>query len=204
MTWPFLFGFISLARSKKIAWTLIFLAPVIRVAWYFAFPEWRGRISIMLHTRMDSLMIGCLLSYYFHEGRGEELFYKIKSYNLHMIAGLWILLFSPALRYFFAGKYGLPFGYSIENFFICIMILYFIFMGKNKLLYKLFNSKVFRHIGVLSYGLYLWQQYFLFHSLNFGSDIMRIIYLYLTVVFIHLFFEYPIAKLSRKVQLKFN
>lgn len=202
LTWPFLLGLLQLKRSRNIAGILIIASPVIRVACYYLFPDWRGRISIMLHTRMDSLMLGCLLAYFYHEGKGPVFYDVIKRYKLHFLSFVQLLIVSPMLRFLFQGKYALAFGYSLEGVSVIVLITTYIFMKKEDLIFKLLNSRVFRQIGVLSYGLYLWQQFFLFHEIHFKYPLLRFLFLYLCTLLIYLFFEYPIALLSKKIQAK--
>ena len=202
MTWPFAIALLTFTRSKKVAFLLILISPVLRVGTYYLFPEWRGRISIMLHTRFDSLMFGCLLSYYFDEGFFDRFLVTIKKYFLHYISLLLILCLSPFLRLTFRGAYGITVGYSLESLAVIILMICAMKLKKEEISYKILNSKLMCHLGILSYGLYLWQQFFLSRHIDYKYDGLRFILLYITVIVIYMFFEYPIGLLSKRIQRK--
>jgi peptidoglycan/LPS O-acetylase OafA/YrhL len=50
-------------------------------------------------------------------------------------------------------------GFSLENVAIAVILLYAVFRHES-LLGKFLNLAPLRHFGVISYGLYLWQQLF--------------------------------------------
>ena len=50
-------------------------------------------------------------------------------------------------------------GFSLENVAIAVILLYAVFRHES-LLGKFLNLAPVRHFGVISYGLYLWQQLF--------------------------------------------
>ncbi len=202
MIWPIVFALVSLKFSKKMPIILIFIGPILRVATYFLFPEWRGRISIMFHTRVDTLMFGCLLAYYHHDGLTEKFNTIIKKYNIHLAAFVLLFLFKPVLSFLFEGKYTMTVGYSIEGMSVVSLLIYILYLDKESIVFRFLNAKIMCHVGILSYGLYLWQQFFLAHSISFSFDLARFLYLYTAVLIIYVIFEYPIGLLSKSLQKK--
>lgn len=205
LIWPILFLFLSLNNLRKSAIILIFLTPVIRVAWYYLFPEERGLMSIMLHTRVDSLMFGCFLAYLSKENKIKSLFRYIEKYFGFVLSIIFLFFVSPILKDIFRGKYLMTVGYSAECVSICIIIISCLNMSQSNLIYKTLNSKLLRHIGILSYGLYLWQQVFLAKELEFGSfELIRFLYLYVVVLILFVFMEFPVMNLSKSIQKRWG
>ena len=195
--WPLMVSILSWNNLKKTIIGLILFSPLIRLGMYYLFPEWRGRISIMLHTRIDSLMYGCLLAFYY-DSITEKLSEIVAKYKLIPILLTFCLAISPLLRYLFKGAYGLPIGYSVEGLSFVLLIFVSMKLNSNNIIFKFLNNRWMRHIGILSYGLYLWQQLFLYHEINFSFTILRYLGLYFTVLVIYICIEYPIMKFSVK------
>lgn len=203
LTWPWILSFFTLKKSKKFAVWLIALSPLLRIFTYFLFPEMRARTSIMLHTRIDSLMVGCLLAFYYFEF--YSVFKKyISKYYLTSIALIFLFIVNPILRIQFQGKYFLPIGYSLENLAIGVILISTITLPKKSYIFWILNNPLLRQIGVLSYGLYLWQQFYLFHDIKFEFQILRFILLYFTALCLFMFFEYPISQYSKRLQKKLS
>jgi peptidoglycan/LPS O-acetylase OafA/YrhL len=136
------------------------LAPVLRVAEYFAMPSTRDYIPIMLHTRMDSLMTGCLIALLYRDDRFREFLKRAFRWGLPEMAALFMFVVSPLLADRFRGAYLAPVGWPLENFCAGIVMLWLVERAKSPV-GRLFNSRFLTHIGVISYSLYLWQQLFL-------------------------------------------
>ncbi len=206
MTWPFLLAFISIKWSKRFSVLIFFLTPLIRVGSYYLFPEWRPRLSIMFHTRMDTLLFGCFLAYYYQfisKENFQRVARKINRFYLPMISLVFLVGLSPYLRFLFKGSYTMTIGYSLEGVSMVILLVYVLTMDGRGKIFTILNHPVLRQIGVLSYGLYLWQQFFLAHTVDFGSTPLRLFYLYGTVILLYFILEYPLGRLSKKLQQSF-
>jgi peptidoglycan/LPS O-acetylase OafA/YrhL len=195
--WPLLLVFTSRKYSVKIVYALIILSPLIRLGTYYFFPEFRGRISIMLHTRVDTLMFGCLCAFYYNNGTLKSIVDKFNRYHFTKIIIFFTLTIAPFARILFSGKYTLPIGYTIEGVTIFLIIANLLYLDRETILYKALNNKVLRHIGILSYGIYLWQQLFLSHHFELNI-VARLSLLYGVVLLSYLFVEYPFYLLRRK------
>lgn len=206
MSWPFLLAFLSLSKSRKFSLVIFFLAPLIRVGSYYLFPDWRPRLSIMFHTRIDTLLFGCYLAY-FYQFLSKEAFLswgkKVRKYRGDLLAFLFLFMLSPYLKYKLKGSYIMTVGYTLEGVSIVFLLVSLLTLNSKNPLYQFLNSKVLCHLGILSYGLYLWQQFFLAHQIDFGNALLRLGYLYISVLIIYLLFEYPLGLLSKRWQKKY-
>jgi peptidoglycan/LPS O-acetylase OafA/YrhL len=106
----------------------------------------------MFHMRIDGLMIGCAVA----------LFYNQIHFDRKWVAPATVFLFvmSPYLVTRLHGYYLLPLGYSLDHMAIASLIIYAV-RNRGSMLGRILNHRFITHIGVISYGLYLWQQLFL-------------------------------------------
>ena len=198
--WPLIFLLGN--KSRKITTILIIISvPLVRVyLFYFPIP-WVNSLTIFL--RADALSTGCFIALYFNE--------IMILFKKHLQKTFWISLlclvfirYAPSLLEYNSFRFifiplGTSFG-TLANIFIGFIILYSVYGPKNTV-YKILNSKILNHIGVLSYSLYLWQQIFIF-----GGDYWFTIFPYnliLTYIFA-LISYYSIEKYFLKFKSKFT
>jgi peptidoglycan/LPS O-acetylase OafA/YrhL len=113
----------------------------------------------MLHSGLDSIMFGCLLALLWHHSRFNQFVQPLLRGWVAALAALFVLILSPILQSHFRGSYSLVFGFTLNA--ICIsQILVYVVRVPNSALGRLLNTGVLRHLGVISYGLYLWQHMF--------------------------------------------
>lgn len=196
IVWPYFVKNYKFSIHKLIL-ACILVSPLLRVFTYYFIPEYRSRISILFHTRVDMLMFGCYLAF-LKEIQIKYFFNFIKKFKLTYFSIFFLTVLSPVLRYLFAGKFLMTIGYSLEGISILIIFISIFNLTSDQFYYRVLNSKVLTHIGSLSYGLYIWQQYFLSHSLDI-SGFYRFLFLYLTVLGSYLFIEYPSKLICQKV-----
>jgi peptidoglycan/LPS O-acetylase OafA/YrhL len=159
LLWPACMGFFGRRASLSIASGVILLSPFSRVATYYAWPAMRGHTGMMLHTRLDTIMTGCLLALIVD----MRLCSRFRQLALHPAAAIAALVFllavDPLAELRWKGSYMLPVGFSLENLAIAVILLYVVFRHESPL-GKVLNSRLLRHLGIISYSLYLWQQLF--------------------------------------------
>ncbi|XXF75989.1 acyltransferase [Myxococcaceae bacterium GXIMD 01537] len=157
--WPLLLRALGRRRGTWAALALVLAAPALRLATYALLPEWRGRIPIMLHTRVDALMVGCLLALLPWEGavlRGAR---RLLALRAHWVAAAFVFVGSPLLTERWRGAWLLPVGYSAEA--LCLaLLLFWVVSEPDSAVGRVLNSRPAVHLGALSYSLYLWQQPF--------------------------------------------
>ena len=151
--------FFSRRVNLRIAIGVIVLSPLSRVVTYVAVPAFKGKLWMMLHTRLDTIMMGCLLALLIEMNLWPRL-RKAACHPVAVIAAVSFLLFAhPPLEERWKGWYSMPAGISLENVAMAVILLYAVFCHESPL-GKVLNSRPLRHLGVISYSLYLWQQLF--------------------------------------------
>jgi peptidoglycan/LPS O-acetylase OafA/YrhL len=166
LLWPLLFRKFDKTRLLKLCIALMLLMPLLRVAHYVIFPGMHLQIPMMLHTGGDTILTGCLGALLEEKILANKwLIYLMK--NKLIVFILFILLFvvSPALAVMYKGSYGMTIGMTVNNLLIIFLVLWCIHIPS--FVARVLNSKLLIHIGVLSYSLYVWQQLFLTHQLNY-------------------------------------
>ena len=165
LLWPFLF--VLLHQKKKLVAAssiIIVLVPVMRILFYYIFPSLRGHEFYMFQGWIDTMMVGCLLALLKQRAAWEE--WQQKFLNGWTASALAVLAFyilpgiTTLLPKKLAGGVSLGIAPTITAFCIGFLLLYCIDNG-NKRMLRLLNMRLIRHIGILSYSLYLWQQLFL-------------------------------------------
>lgn len=163
LIWPLALVLLGNRAALRFATALVLAEPFIRVATYALFPSARGHIPIMLHTRIDALMFGCVTALLYENERFNRLYLALCRFHAPMLAAVFIFVLSPILETRFQGAYLLPVGYSMEGASIALILVWLI-RNAGSATGRLFNSAPARYVGVLSYSLYLWQQPFFDHE----------------------------------------
>ena len=166
LLWPLTLAF-ALRRGgrksgAKLAATLILVAPLLRIATKMShLAIFDHRLGYLLHTRMDSLMCGCLAALVIGTARFESYYVKFARY-------WWLLLLeftviSGALSASVGVNYRFSIGYTIDG--IC-MALFLVWSIRNATSWggRILNSRVMIKLGVLSYSAYIWQTFFIHES----------------------------------------
>ncbi len=169
--WPVLFLY-SYRRNWKMRTPviLILIMPLIRLAIYIGPAMFAGREPHRVQYWIDTMMIGCLLAIL--ESRPVW-----KDFRRRHLTGLTVSLL--AFFAFFAipfVPYELPFN-KVASFYnvtfanpltaICMAgIMIYMIEHERSYVGRILNARWLRHIGVMSYSLYLWQQIFVFKDLH--------------------------------------
>jgi peptidoglycan/LPS O-acetylase OafA/YrhL len=160
LLWPAALVFLGTRKSIKVAVWVILLSPVSRVVTYFLMPHHRSLLNAMLHTGLDSIMFGCLLAILWHNARFNQRIQPFVCGWLAACAAAFSLILGPVfLGARFRGSYGLVFGFTLNAICLSLILLYVVRIP-NSPAGRLLNTPVLRHLGVISYSLYLWQQMF--------------------------------------------
>ncbi len=157
--WPLCMVAFSKRVNIRIALGVITLSPVIRVVSYFAFPGFRTHIDMMLHTHLDTIMTGCLLSLLIDKKLTDRLLGWAMSPFAAGLSILFLLTFDTWATLRWKGLYLLTVGISLENVAFTAILLFAVFQHES-VLGRVLNFAVLKHLGRISYSLYLWQQLF--------------------------------------------
>ncbi len=158
--WPLIF--LSGKRIRTIMILgLMFVVPFLR---YYAKTRHIAFMNdLTIFVRIDAIATGCLFALY------KDLIVKMLSPHwaklfYGAIICLFLLEFIPDVAGNTVMQYAvIPFATTdgtIANLLIAIILMYSVF-GPRKLWFKLLNLKFINYFGLLSYSLYLWQQFFI-------------------------------------------
>jgi len=177
--------------AAKVAGAVILAAPALRLLMHFCGNDFLAhRIYFMLHTRLDSLMFGCLVALLEGTAVLESTYRRLRP--LWALFPIYVFLISPQLEHRFGGAYTYAVGYTLIGFSIAMMVIYVVRENRT-LVGDLLNSRVFVHIGVISYSIYIWQELFL-HENNtscFGKFPLNLLCLAVLAEFSHRCVEQP-------------
>ena len=160
LLWPATLLAFGLTNAKRIAASALFLAPVVRVVTYFAFPSLRNNIDIMLPTRMDALMVGCLLAILWADPKRSQMLAEKAKNDWLFYTALIVPFISIAAESRFRGVYELTVGYGVTAVSTGIVLNYILHRPAS-LSARFLSLGPIRWLGRISYSLYLWQQLFL-------------------------------------------
>jgi peptidoglycan/LPS O-acetylase OafA/YrhL len=160
LLWPAALVFFGARKSVKLAVWVVLLSPVSRMITYVLAPSLRALLAAMLHTGLDSIMFGCLLALLWRNERFNRFVQPLVRGWVAAVAASFILILGPVfLQARFRGSYFLIFGLTINAFCLSQILLYVV-RSPHSRVGLLLNTPVLRHLGVISYSLYLWQQMF--------------------------------------------
>jgi peptidoglycan/LPS O-acetylase OafA/YrhL len=158
LLWPLALILLSRRQATWLAVGLIAAAPLSRVITYFSLPGLRWEIIYMTHTRVDTLMFGCLAALLSGSGAFQCSVHRAFALRLPLLATVWVWVVSPLLRFVFEGYYMLTVGYTLEGIGIVLVVIWVV-EHPESLAGQLLNSRPLMHLGILSYSMYLWQQW---------------------------------------------
>ncbi len=160
LLWPACLYFLGSKRSFRVSLAVLAIAPVLRVGTLALRPAYAfdGQIARMFHTRIDTIMFGCVLAMLHENRRTRETLIWLASRNwLTGVAGVLLFLDLQLIaRNLWAG---LLFGYTLQGALLAFFLLHFTILPSSPG-GKILNHRALVHVGLISYSLYLWQQLF--------------------------------------------
>ncbi|SAK65519.1 acyltransferase family protein [Caballeronia ptereochthonis] len=156
--WPPLLFHILKRGNQRALVALIVLVPLVRIATYFAAPSLRGQLSMMLHTGIDPILIGCFVAL-----NKDGLKARVAALPWGPViptATVLLLLFAvSALQAKLGGLWRATYGTTIESAMVGFVIVVLI-SQKDFWFSRLLRTAPFVYVGTISFSLYLWQQLF--------------------------------------------
>lgn len=204
LLWPFTLTLLETPRRLLIAAAVVILAaPVLRVLFYLSPWRWLGDYAFFTHA--DSLMFGCLLAILGSTDLGARLRQPLLLYRrwvqlvvVAAIYGIWMLSLH--------GRWGLftvPFGATVQGMAIAALIASVVWCQAGTL-YRWLNLRPMAAIGVISYGLYLWQQLILYPAAYPDGDLwwrafpQNLVIVFMVAWLSYRWIERPFLRLKRK------
>jgi peptidoglycan/LPS O-acetylase OafA/YrhL len=160
LLWPAALVLLGTRKSSKLAVWVILLSPLSRIVTYYLAPNHRALLNAMLHTGLDSIMFGALLAILWRNPRFNQIVQPfIRGWTASLAAAFVLVLAPVFLGARFRGLYIFVFGFTLNA--ICLsLILLYVVRSPDSAVGRVLNTPVLRHLGVISYSLYLWQQMF--------------------------------------------
>jgi len=197
--WPFVIFFLRPKNLKFASFLLIAYSCIVRVIVY----KFKLDPVTFLHPFFavsDSIFVGALTAIIWQEYPRISKSVFLNNYYLQLVSLSLIVLFLYARARGKLAWVALPFGNTIISVSIMYLILSYIEV-KDTLIYKLLNNKYIIHVGVLSYSIYIWQQFF------FGKDdipllnifVIKLLAIYLISFASYYFLEQPFINLRRRI-----
>ncbi|MBI2865284.1 MAG: acyltransferase [Chloroflexi bacterium] len=201
LLWPAIMLLMGKRRGLAIASIFVFLAPMVRLGYYYLFPQmvpWE--VGYRFETVVDALAIGCLLAGAFEWLRGQTAYRKVIGSRFFLAVPAAVLLVTtmdPRLRgYLFVGV-------AVQNLGIaaCLSWCMTNYGGKTG---RVLNSRPLVFLGRMSYSTYLWQQPFL----NFSSSLavasfpLNLLLVGTTSLAAHLLVERPSLAMRRWLECR--
>jgi peptidoglycan/LPS O-acetylase OafA/YrhL len=160
LLWPPFVALLGRRRSTYLAIGVVVLSPAIRLLNYVLAPPLRGSTGYMLHTRLDMIMFGCAIALLWHEKRFHNWADRFLHPAIFAFATLYVVFLAPFLSVRFQAWYDWPIGYTLLGLLISLILIYAV---KKPLSIpgRFFNLAPMKHVGIISYSIYLWQQIFM-------------------------------------------
>jgi peptidoglycan/LPS O-acetylase OafA/YrhL len=158
LLWPAALVLSGTRRAKWIALSLIAAAPAVRILSQLFLASKIGHDqTFMFHMRVDTLMFGCALAMLYKTPWFTRIASRVLTWPGVLIALFHFGFLSGYLMNRFQGYYLLTVGYTLDGVAISYLLLYFVTRPAS-LGGRILNSRMFVHVGLISYSLYLWQQ----------------------------------------------
>ena len=200
LLWPLALVLLGRHRAGRLALILIFSAPFLRVGTYALFPFSHGHSSMMLHTRVDNLMFGCIMALFYEHRWMTEMCKRYLRPSILTGAFALLAIASPLLTIRFGGMYDLPLGFTINAACTALIIIWAV-REPNTTVGRLLNHKWLMHVGVISYSLYLWQQPLMDPWNHFwGGEATGFALTVLAAELSYLLIEKPVLRLRTRVE----
>ena len=159
LLWPFLF----LMLRGNLRRMTIFLAGLIGAVWIhrailcYGFNIDQAYIYAAFDTRLDELMVGCLLAVLLKRGSLASVWRTISSNVLLPFATIALLAISIYAGEAYIDRYRDVFGFAIEPLLFAILIVQMIALSSTRM-WGWTERRPVRFLGRISYSLYLYQQ----------------------------------------------
>ncbi|HVS90635.1 MAG TPA: acyltransferase [Mucilaginibacter sp.] len=205
--WPAILIFFG-RYIKPIVIVFVLYACIARVISY-KFPGHDGAFLAPFFTNSDSIFIGAFGGIIFFENPSITKLTIFRSYLAQVVVIGIIVLFKYFVSHGMFGKISLPFSNTIAGLGVLFLILCYIEPSESPV-YRMLNSRMMVHIGILSYSLYIWQEFFFVEKFNniFFTFPYNLVLIYMVSAASYYLWEKPFLKLkdrfhhNRSVRLK--
>jgi peptidoglycan/LPS O-acetylase OafA/YrhL len=156
--WPWLLRFFQkdLRRLTHILVAVIIAADIYRIVLFFKFHVSRDWLNFSFDSRVDHLLVGCLLAVLLKRGvmRGFWAFITSRIWISLIVFGLIVASISLDGHYGLAYKFGV--GFIVDPLLTAVLLVQVIVFAKSRA-WGWLNWSVTRFVGRISYSMFLYQ-----------------------------------------------
>jgi len=196
-------------KHLKIVLLIFIVFCCLSRVFSYKFPDYASYTLSPFFNFSDAIFIGAFGGILFFENKKICTLKIFGSYSLQVIMVVLVVVF----KYFStSGKFGviaLPLGNTIISFSILFLIFAYI-NPSDKVIFKILNYKAVVHIGVLSYSIYIWQQFFFMGQSGFWRIFpYNVVEVYVVSLASYYLWERPFLRIKnrfspRKLQPQFS
>lgn len=183
---------------KPVLLALIVYSCISRIIAY-KFPQYSTFALAPFFSYSDAIFIGAFGGILFF-GKPQWLQKGIfKSYPAQLAALFLFLLFVYCTEHGKLGLIALPIGNVIISASVLFLIVAYIFPSSSPV-YKFLNNKIILHIGILSYSIYIWQEFFFIGEIKgwWRTFPYNIIIIYLVSLASYYLWERPFLHIKKR------
>jgi peptidoglycan/LPS O-acetylase OafA/YrhL len=163
LIWPPVLIWVLSRRGKdeaaKLALTLILISPLLRIATKLSgVAAFKDREWVMLHTRMDILMFGCLAALTIGTPLFERVYAVVTRFWWALL--LEFVLVTHVLTWRLGHAYSHVIGMTVDG---AAIMFFLVWCTRNPqhTIGRFLNSRPMVELGILSYSMYVWQSFFI-------------------------------------------
>jgi peptidoglycan/LPS O-acetylase OafA/YrhL len=163
LLWPVVF-LLGIRRLRRLPWLLggiIGAVWIHRAALFVLFGVRQEYIYRAFDTRLDHLMVGCLLAVLLHRGSLDTFCQRITARRWYPALTLGVLFAAQLLHK--SMTFTFTVGYALEPLLAAALLIQLVWFSSEGF-WSGFELPVVTYLGRISYPLYLWQQLTLFTS----------------------------------------
>ncbi len=158
--WPALVAYLTRRRSLQCCAAILLAAPFLRLASAYLLPvyQFEQQYLRLFHSTMDALAVGCVAALWMRDPQQRRRIEDRLQLPLLLAAAAYLTL-STVLADALPPWYQCLFGVDLTVFSVALLMLYVV-VRPASLSGRALNWTPLRHLGMISYSLYLWQQIF--------------------------------------------
>ncbi len=204
LTWPFIFLFLKKYRILFCK-LLVVGTPLLKLICINipATHQYYSNLNLTIFFRFDAIAIGCLFAFY-KENAISIIKNKFKTFFLIAIGIILIIEYTQVtlwsggvISQSFNALLGTTSG-ILCNMLVAIIILCTVFF-ESTIWSKFLNNSLINYIGILSYSIYLWQQFY-FNKSDYWINKFpqNLVLIFISAYISHRLIEKPFLKLKEK------
>lgn len=200
LLWPFTVFLLKTSQKRNmVLWIALLVIPLIRTMYYY---KTHNSLFYNFFVRGDAIVLGCLLAV-----NQKKIATFFSNRNMIRVALLLVALLSYGLHYCSTNQlYGfitVPSGIIVHAVFAAMLIVSYVMQpATGSYIFRILNNRILVFIGVLSYSLYIWQQFFLQKAATVTSSWkqypMNIVLVFITATCSYYLLEQPFLQLRKK------